>query len=132
MAFEGIRQIDREVIGEPPDQETYETYSISSKEMELTFYENSNTFWIFVKKTDKKKIPGETTALFKEMLKKIQEKANELQKPMKLILDPVVQKTEDWAKTRAAAIVGGWDAIKPAGSYHNYEKTFYPQTNKHE
>lgn len=123
-----IRRIDREIIGESPDQETYEVYSISSKEMELSFYENDNTFRIHLKKTGKEKLPGETTALFKAMLEKIQAKANEIQKPVKLILDPVVPITELWSRTKAADAVGGWDMARPG----NYEKTFYPQTNKHE
>lgn len=122
-----IQQLGREVIGESPDSETYETYTAKSKMMELSFFENDNRFELFIERIDGKgNVPGETTALFAEMVKKMQSKANELGQPVKLQLDPVKAVIKDWAETRAAAVIGGWDSI---GGHDRdiFRKTFYPE-----
>ena len=115
-----------EVIGESPNSEEYIVFSGESKVLELTWYENSHNFRIYLEKIDDNdRVPGETTALFKQALEKIQEKANELNLPVTLILDPIVPKTKAWAETKAAEAVGGWDSIEHHGTF--FTKKIYPK-----
>ena len=45
-----IGPYDTETIGETPDSEKYERYNLGSKMMELAYFENNQSFRIYVKK----------------------------------------------------------------------------------
>lgn len=113
MKFE---HTETEAIGESPFKETYEVYKGSGKMMELIFYENSNQFRIYIENIeDGVKMIGETTKLFRFLTEKIQQKANEINRTVTLVLDPVREKIRLWALTKASVVVGGWDEIERDG-----------------
>ncbi len=120
-----FKRTEKEILGQEPYRETYELYEGSGKLMELSFFENSDLFEIYVQNIEGgKKIEGETTELFKLMLEKMKEKANELGRPVKLVLDPIVPVVKVWARIKATTVVGGWDSVsKDEG---RFEKIIYP------
>ena len=126
MTLKIIGPTNVESMGNSPYAEKYESYQYGSKMMELSFFENDNRFELYIEADKaKEKISGETSALFAKIIKKIQEKANSLGQPVKLEIDPIKSVIKDWAETKAAGIVGGWDSIE--GPDRNmFKKTFYP------
>lgn len=65
-----------EIIGDFPHRETYDVYEGSGKMMELAFFENDNRYEIYIENLkDGQKVSGETTELFRMMLKNIQKKS---------------------------------------------------------
>jgi hypothetical protein len=121
-----FNRTEQKTIGKSPDREDYEIYEGSGKLMELSFFENSDRFEIYIQNIkDGERVDGETTELFKLMVKKMQEKADELGRPVQLVLDPVVPVIKDWARTQASTVLGGWDSVSSNESL--FKKTIHPR-----
>jgi hypothetical protein len=115
-----------EIIGQSPNREYYEVFEGTNKRIELSFFENDNRFELYIEAIPgTKKIPGETTSLFAKIITKIQNKADELGKPVTLLLDPVNPKIENWSRDTVGSLLGGWDTQ----SKGRYTKVFIPRPN---
>ena len=126
-----FRRVNQETIGKSPNREQYDVFEGTGKRMELAFFENSNTFELYVENIDGgDRKSGEMTDLFTHVVAQIQKKANELQKPMVLRLDPVKEIVHKWIEGKASNIVGGWDDVKKQAHFPIYYKTFYPDNKK--
>lgn len=127
-------EIDKEVIGESPNREFYTEITGNRKYIELVFFENRDQFFIYIedKNKDGARIKGETTQLFLEALKLIQAKANELEKPVEIVVDPVRYKLSQWCRFKISQVIGGWDKAEAVGHGGEFRKKIWPQktTNK--
>ncbi len=122
-----FKRTNRETIGDAPDREYYETHEGSGKLMELSFFENDDRFEIYLQKIEGgERVEGETTELFKLMVEKMQNKADQLGRPVKLLLDPIPQVVKDWARIKASVVLGGWDSVSSDES--KFQKTIHPRT----
>ena len=122
-----VRRHGREVIGSEPNREEWEVFEGESKLLETTFFEATNTYEVFVQAIEgQDRVPGETTSIFTDVVADVQRKANEINEPVTLSLDPVVSVMVSWCRTKAAEVVGGWDTEEGNQSRGKYKKTFYP------
>lgn len=102
------------------------------KKLQLEFDPQSRTYFEYLTSdASKKKVEGETTALFAQAFQSCQRKANELG-------EPVIYRFEadrntpmyEWALHKASrALNGEWDRMDDQGRNVFFYKTFYPTRN---
>lgn len=131
-----IRESHHELIGEPPFQEEFLDIEGGGKLLELSYAqdggeEGSDRFFVYIQNTGEEKVPGATTALLQRAIEKMQEKVNELGRPVMFVLDPVVPAIRLWSVSpEVMQIMGGWDEIQRNrdGSIMFLRKTISPNS----